>query len=88
MIKRQVSLFQKTNGVQEIDDKLRKLFIGGLNEKTTEETSKEYFSQFGEVQDINILRHDDGRSRWELLKKYANSYRLHARTYLEFLEIF
>lgn len=51
------------NGVEEIDDKLRKLFVGGLSENTTEESSKQYFTQYGEVENINILRYDDGKSR-------------------------
>lgn len=51
------------NGVEEIDDKLRKLFVGGLSENTTEESSKEYFTQYGVVENINILRYDDGKSR-------------------------
>ena len=55
--------FQHINGVEEIDDKLRKLFVGGLSEHTTEESSKDYFSQYGEVENINILRYDDGKSR-------------------------
>ena len=54
---------QHTNGVEEIDDKLRKLFVGGLSEDTTEDSSKEYFGKFGEVENINILRYDDGKSR-------------------------
>ena len=28
---------------------LRKMFIGGLSTQTTDETLKEYFSQFGEI---------------------------------------
>lgn len=55
--------FQNVNGVEEIDDKLRKLFVGGLSENTDEESSREYFSQYGEVENINILRYDDGKSR-------------------------
>lgn len=51
------------NGVDEIEDKLRKLFVGGLSETTTEDSGKEYFSQFGDVENINILRYDDGKSR-------------------------
>lgn len=51
------------NGVDEIDDKLRKLFVGGLSENTTEDSGRAYFSQFGEVENINILRYDDGKSR-------------------------
>lgn len=61
-------MFQHINGVEEIDDKLRKLFVGGLSEHTTEESSKEYFSQYGEVENINILRYDDGKSRLAQVK--------------------
>ena len=28
---------------------LRKIFVGGLNLRTTEDTFREYFSQFGEL---------------------------------------
>lgn len=52
-----------TNGTEEIEDKLRKLFVGGLSEDTTEETSKQYFEKFGQVDSVNILRFDDGKSR-------------------------
>eukprot|EP00116_Pleurobrachia_bachei_P007274 sb/3467536/ len=52
-----------TNGVEELEDKLRKLFVGGLSESTTEDSGREYFGQFGEVENINILRYDDGKSR-------------------------
>jgi len=65
--------FQHINGVEEIDDKLRKLFVGGLSEHTTEETSKDYFSQYGEVENINILRYDDGKSRKFGFVTYANN---------------
>ncbi|KAL5266674.1 hypothetical protein ACHWQZ_G003897 [Mnemiopsis leidyi] len=61
------------NGVEEIDDKLRKLFVGGLSEHTTEESSKNYFSQYGEVENINILRYDDGKSRKFGFVTYANN---------------
>jgi len=61
------------NGVEEIDDKLRKLFVGGLSEHTTEESSKDYFSQYGEVENINILRYDDGKSRKFGFVTYANN---------------
>ncbi|GMG50556.1 unnamed protein product [Ambrosiozyma monospora] len=41
-----------------------KMFIGGLNWETTEEGLKEYFSQYGEVVDLNIMRDtNSGRSR-------------------------
>ena len=51
------TIAQHINGVDEIEDKLRKLFVGGLSETTTEDSGKEYFSQFGDVENINILRY-------------------------------
>jgi len=33
-----------------------KLYVGNLNYKTTEETLKELFAQFGEVTSVNILQ--------------------------------
>ncbi|KAL5337860.1 hypothetical protein BJX70DRAFT_222154 [Aspergillus crustosus] len=41
-----------------------KMFIGGLNWETTDESLKEYFSQFGEVQECTVMRDSaTGRSR-------------------------
>lgn len=41
-----------------------KMFVGGLNWETTEEGMRAYFSQFGEVIDLNIMRDNaTGRSR-------------------------
>jgi RNA recognition motif-containing protein len=34
----------------------QKLYVGNLNYKTTEETLKELFAQFGEVTSVNILQ--------------------------------
>jgi len=34
----------------------QKLYVGNLNYKTTEDTLKELFSQFGEVISVNILQ--------------------------------
>ena len=34
----------------------QKLYVGNLNYKTTEETLKELFSQYGEVSSVNILQ--------------------------------
>ena len=34
---------------------LRKLFVGGLNLRTTEDTFKEHFSQFGELVDCVVM---------------------------------
>ena len=42
----------------------RKLFIGGLNYSTTDETLKEYFSKFGELVDCVVMKfRDTKRSR-------------------------
>ncbi|PPR04918.1 hypothetical protein CVT24_007162 [Panaeolus cyanescens] len=40
-----------------------KMFIGGLNWDTTDETLREYFSQFGKVDACTIMRDAAGRSR-------------------------
>ncbi|KAF2821666.1 RNA-binding domain-containing protein [Ophiobolus disseminans] len=41
-----------------------KMFIGGLNWETTEESLKEYFSQYGEVSECTVMRDSaTGRSR-------------------------
>ncbi|OQD65048.1 hypothetical protein PENPOL_c006G01425 [Penicillium polonicum] len=42
----------------------RKMFIGGLNWETTDESLRDYFSQFGEVQECTVMRDSaTGRSR-------------------------
>lgn len=41
-----------------------KMFIGGLNWETTDDSLKNYFSQFGEVEDCTVMRDNaTGRSR-------------------------
>ena len=35
---------------------VRKIFIGGLNKKTTDETLKEHFSQYGELTDTVVMK--------------------------------
>ena len=37
-------------------ENLRKIFAGGLNRQTTDETFKEYFGQYGEMEDCAIVR--------------------------------
>ncbi|CAF1651954.1 unnamed protein product [Rotaria magnacalcarata] len=41
----------------------RKLFIGGLSFKTTDETLKEYVIKFGEVSDSLVMKDQNGQSR-------------------------
>ncbi|KAK9908466.1 hypothetical protein WJX75_008305 [Coccomyxa subellipsoidea] len=44
--------------------KLRKLFVGGLAPETREENFKEYFGQFGDITEAQIMQdHTSGRSR-------------------------
>ena len=42
-------------------EQLRKLFIGGLNLETTEESLKDYFSRWGETVDVVVMRFPDTR---------------------------
>jgi heterogeneous nuclear ribonucleoprotein A1/A3 len=49
---------------QELKPKARKVFVGGLSPETTEDQFKDYFSQFGEVVEAQIMQdHMSGRSR-------------------------
>lgn len=38
------------------DDHLRKLFLGGLSPNSTEDSVRDFYSQFGEVIDVIIMR--------------------------------
>jgi len=40
-------------------DQTRKIFIGGLNYNTTEDTLKSHFSQYGEIVDIVVMKFPD-----------------------------
>ncbi|KAG7693053.1 hypothetical protein KL930_004862 [Ogataea haglerorum] len=51
-----------------------KMFIGGLNWETTEESMKNYFSQFGDVIDLTIMKDNaTGRSRGFGFLTFASS---------------
>ncbi|KAH3685255.1 hypothetical protein WICPIJ_003772, partial [Wickerhamomyces pijperi] len=51
-----------------------KMFIGGLNWETTEESMKNYFSQFGDVVDLTIMKDNaTGRSRGFGFLTFASS---------------
>ncbi|EFP05107.1 CRE-ETR-1 protein [Caenorhabditis remanei] len=41
----------------------RKLFIGQLSKKHSEENLREIFSKFGQIEDCSVLRDNDGKSR-------------------------
>ena len=37
-------------------EQMRKLFIGGLDYRTTDESLKTYFDQFGEIVDVVVMK--------------------------------
>ena len=41
------------------DEQTRKIFIGGLNYNTTEDTLKSHFSQYGELLDVVVMKFQD-----------------------------
>ena len=43
-------------GITNMKKHVRKIFIGGLNKKTTDETLKEHFSQYGELTDTVVMK--------------------------------
>ena len=45
------------------DDTLRKIFVGGLAYETNEESVREYFENWGPLQECCIKRFPDGNSR-------------------------
>lgn len=45
--------FQNEKGEPEY---LRKLFIGGLDYKTTDESLKKYFEKWGEIVDVVVMK--------------------------------
>jgi len=51
-------------GLSEILISRRKMFIGGLNWETTDESLRAYFEQFGEITECTVMRENQtGRSR-------------------------
>lgn len=46
---------QTNNSVPE-DDHLRKMFLGGLTPNTNEEMVRQFYYQFGEIDDVVIMR--------------------------------
>lgn len=45
------------------EEKLKKLFVGGLNRNTTDETLKEYFGAYGEITDCVVICDAEKKSR-------------------------
>ncbi|KAL6950989.1 hypothetical protein ACO0QE_000275 [Hanseniaspora vineae] len=47
----------------DLSGEMSKMFVGGLNWETDEEAFKNYFSKYGEVVELKIMREENGRSR-------------------------
>ena len=48
---------------QGYEERLQKLFVGGLNRSTSDETVKEYFEKYGELTDCVVIRDPSKNSR-------------------------
>lgn len=51
------------SGKVDLSGEMSKMFVGGLNWETDEEAFKNYFSKYGEVVELKIMREENGRSR-------------------------
>lgn len=57
----QENMYTKQHRCRKLDDyaepeQLRKLFIGGLDYRTTDDSLKEYFEQYGEIVDVVVMK--------------------------------
>lgn len=50
------AFFQTNSSAVQTDDHLRKMFLGGLTPNTNEDMIRNFFYQFGEIEDIIIMR--------------------------------
>ena len=55
-------------GGRRYQEQSRKIFIGGLNYNTTEDTLKEHFSQYGELVDIVVMKFPDTKRYVQVIK--------------------
>ena len=63
-LKRATPKGEKNEAAAPKADVVRKIFIGGLNYATTDESLRTYFEQFGEVVDCVVMKYKDtDRSR-------------------------
>ena len=61
-------------GDKDEPEQFRKLFIGGLNYKTTDDGLKEFYSQWGELTDCVVMKDGQtGRSRGFGFITYSHS---------------
>ena len=52
----------------------RKLFVGALPQEAKEEDIKEYFGQFGEIENINLkIDQMTGRSRYLIFQRFLRN---------------
>ena len=49
-----------------------KMFIGGLSWQTTPESIREYFSSFGELAEVMVMK-DPATRRYDIYKNYVNN---------------
>ncbi len=55
-------------------EQTRKLFLGGLNYTTTEDSLTSYFSQWGSLVDCIVMRFPDSRrSRYDIINGIINA---------------
>lgn len=64
-VKKRYLLLKKTQMANEAnqDDRLKKLFVGGLKRDTSDDTLKEYFGSYGEMTDCVVIRDNLKQSR-------------------------
>jgi len=57
-----------------VQDDVKKVFVGGLGRTITEEELREYFTQYGEIENINIKTHPfSGESRGFAFVQFVNA---------------
>ena len=55
------------------DEQHRKLFLGGLSLKTTDETLKDYMTKYGETTDCLVMKDHNGQSKCFGFVTFINS---------------
>ena len=58
-----------------------KMFIGGLSWQTTPESIREYFSSFGELAEVMVMK-DPATRRYEIYKNYVNNLKNFSKIFL------